>query len=224
MEGRVGYTLPAILFLVMQNYTYKLKKLKYLLHSFIVSIFIAHQLFKMFAYTDHALLCTEIRSRNIHGTGAYHHWSIDIPDQVQMQSVFCAVCGNYQEVSTYDLQDALMETARHIMCEDPEHIRITLETIFLEEGGRRPAMDSDAVPEEDRTETDSMPGLEEDSESDTDSMPGLEEDDELGPPPLLPPLLIRTNGYDWRSDNLNDWTNARPPRRSRDNDNFLPRQ
>lgn len=171
----------------------------------------------MFAITipDRTALCSSIRSRTRgYGTRDHHHWSICIPGEVQLHGVSCAVCGNYQQVSTYDLQNALMENARHILCEDPEHARLT--------DSISPEMDSDFA-------TDSIPNLVEDSESETDSMPDLlpPEDDDLGPPPPLPPILIRSEGYDWRLNNLNDWSQDDfYDWGSRDNENLrdLPRQ
>ena len=96
-------------------------------------------------------LCQEIRSRNTFETVANYHWCIDIPDQVYMQSISCAKCGNYQLVSSRELHIALMETAPTILCQDPEHIRMTDEAIFAETG------EEYDEPEED---TDSQPGLE----------------------------------------------------------------
>ena len=84
---------------------------------------------------DRTALCSVIRSHSIYGTGAYHHWCVDIPNQVQMQSISCAKCGNYQLVSSPTLHTALMETAPTILCQDEEHIRVTNETIFAEEDG-----------------------------------------------------------------------------------------
>ena len=100
---------------------------------------------------DRSALCTEIRSCDPADTrlNSRHHWCAwpddesDARNQFMMQSVSCAKCGNYIAVSSFTLYDALMESARHIICEDVEHALITTETIFAERGGRRPAMDSD---------------------------------------------------------------------------------
>jgi hypothetical protein len=99
-------------------------------------------------------LCTEIRSRTFE-TVANYHWCVDIPDQVFMQAISCAKCGNYQLVSSRQLHIALMETAPTILCQDPEHIRITDEAIFAETG-----LEPEEEEENEDQDTDSQPGLE----------------------------------------------------------------
>jgi len=159
--------------------------------------------------SDRTELCSSIRSR-IRTKDHHHHWCICIPGEVQLHGVSCAVCGNYQQVSNYQLQNALMENTRHIFCEDPEHARLT--------DSISPEMDSDFEPLEDReSETDSI----------SDLLTPQPEDDGLGPPPPLPPILIRAEGYDWRLNNLNDWSQEDfYDWGSRDNENLrdLPRQ
>jgi hypothetical protein len=133
---------------------------------------------------DRSALCAEIRSRIEYGSG--HHWCIDIDNRVYMQSVSCAKCGNYQQVSSYPLY-ALIQSAKSVVCEDPEHIRITNETIFMERGGRSPAMDSDL-----RDRTLEEEDLEEDLEEDYDH----EE----------PPIMRYSEEFEVRNERLDDWS------------------
>ena len=120
---------------------------------------------------DRSALCAEIRSCDPADTrlNSRHHWCAwpddesDARNQFMMQSISCAKCGNYIAVSSFTLYDALMESARHIICEDVEHALITTETIFAERGGRRPVFDSDILLLLDRTDSDS------DADADSDS-------------------------------------------------------
>jgi hypothetical protein len=112
-----------------------------LFYSFLILIIIVHQLFKMqtIAIPDRSALCVEIRSYDPYGDkfNANHHWTLgSLDSQIRIQSVTCSICGNYQTVSSSTLYDTLMESARHIVCEDPEHIHLTHE-IIVQEAGRR---------------------------------------------------------------------------------------
>ena len=117
----------SIKFLVTLLFSAFQKKLKYFLFFNQILINILHQLLKMspILHTYSSALCTEIRSRTSISTPSAYHWCVDIPGQVRMQSISCALCGNYQEVSTNELQDAIMDNARHIICEDTQHIHHT---------------------------------------------------------------------------------------------------
>lgn len=149
------------------------------------------------AIPDRSALCVEIRSCDHYGDkfNATHHWSIgSLDSQIQIQSVTCSICGNYQNVSSRTLYDTLMESARHIVCEDPEHIHITHEIIIREAEGRRPIFDRYTIPEDSDMETDTIPDLVSD------------DDEDLGPIPPLPPSLFRAERYDWQDNFINDWS------------------
>ena len=143
---------------------------------------------------DRTALCLDIRSHSIYGTGAYHHWCVDIPDQVQMQSISCAKCGNYQLVSSPTLHTALMLSAPTILCQDEEHIRVTNETIFAEEGGL-----------EDLEEED----LEEDD---------LEEDYDYEEPPIM----RYSEQFEVRNERLDDWSEDEEENYDWASDNYFP--
>ncbi len=70
-------------------------------------------------------LCYEIRSTNIMGNkrdGAYH-WAIGRSFGFQMQSITCAICGNYQLVN---LQEYI---SRAVLCTNIVHIDYTANVI-----------------------------------------------------------------------------------------------
>lgn len=137
------------------------------MYSFLVLINIVHKRFKMQSIRDNSYLCEEIRASDSFGDkfNAKHHWSVRVLSSgIQMQSVSCAVCGNYQSVSSRRLQEEIMHSARSIICEDPFHIDVT-QTIGYDED--RALHDFESENEED-------------------------EDDELGPPPAQNPVLLRS--------------------------------
>jgi hypothetical protein len=70
-------------------------------------------------------LCHEIRSINIMGDerdGAYH-WAMGQSYGFQMQSINCAICGNYQLVSVQNISHA-------VLCTNQAHIDYTCNAIF----------------------------------------------------------------------------------------------
>jgi hypothetical protein len=71
-------------------------------------------------------LCHEIRRIRLTAEGN-HHWAIG-NEQFQMQTITCAICGNYQLVS-YDLS----YVPRVALCQDRNHIIHMMHMIAEEE-------------------------------------------------------------------------------------------
>lgn len=151
-------------------------------------------------------LCDEIIDSDLYGDKFYgmHYWTVQLPGKKRMQTVICAVCGNYQQVDTFHLQAAIEASPISIVCRDQHHISRTIQIIASENEQKR-LLDLQKR----------LLYLEyEMRDSDTDSM--SDQDDELGPPPPLPPSLVRTDIY-VPNDQLQDWL---PNENHRD----LPRQ
>lgn len=130
-------------------------------------------------------LCDEIIDSDLYGDKFYgmHYWTVQLPGKKRMQTVICAVCGNYQQVDTFHLQAAIEASPISIVCRDQHHISRTIQIIASENEQKR-LLDLQKR----------LLYLEyEMRDSDTDSM--SDQDDELGPPPPLPPSLVRTDIY-----------------------------
>jgi hypothetical protein len=80
----------------------------------------------------HAGLCQEIRSVNIMGEArdGRHFWAIGTNYGFQMQSITCAICGNYQSVSSPSLIHKISQAAR---CLNDDHYVYTTNVINEEE-------------------------------------------------------------------------------------------
>ena len=81
-----------------------------------------------------AALCQEIRSVNWMGEerDGKHFWAIGLSFGFQMQSITCAICGNYQSVSSEELQQSISHA---VLCTNIDHFNYTEDVIDLEENG-----------------------------------------------------------------------------------------
>ena len=59
-----------------------------------------------------------------------HFWAIGLSFGFQMQSITCAICGNYQSVSSEELQQSISPA---VLCEDDDHIKYTDELVDCEQ-------------------------------------------------------------------------------------------
>jgi hypothetical protein len=93
-----------------------------------------------------------------------------------------------------------METASTILCQDEEHIRVTNEIIFAEEGGLEDLEDLEDLEEDD---------LEEDD---------LEEDYDYEEPPIM----RYSEQFEVRNERLDDWSEDEEENYDWASDNYFP--